>query len=180
MTPEQRRDKQLTVAKKARSYLDSLTPIRDVETRAALMHDKIAEGIRGICSEQQGCFNQKQTETLAAIAVHLALVMDPSQQRPAGLIGKARHEFAELSILRKLAALGAIIALLVGVGQLGIWGASAVGFGYRMLSPPAAEADPVTTNPQSSWPNALPGKPDISSSSQSKERTEPVKPAVKP
>lgn len=143
MTPAEHKEKQLTVAKKARGYLDSLAPIKDVETRAAIMHDKIGEEIRAICADRQGTFNLKQVDALAAIAVHLAIVMDPSLKEGNGLWPKLRAEFRGLSAVAKTGAYAALISLAVGLIQLSIWGVNGALAGWRWYAEKEASAAPA-------------------------------------
>ncbi len=123
-SPTERREVQLQKAEKVRDFLGKTDSVRDLAARATLMHDRVADSVRDICAQDGGCFNDKQITILADIAIHIALLMDPSQKKPTGLWGRFWFEFRELSVLSRIGALSGVVALAVGVLTIGAWGVS--------------------------------------------------------
>lgn len=137
---EEKREKQLQAAAKARKLLDSLTPVRDVQARAEIIHTKIAEGIRTVCAENPQSFNAKQVSALADIAVHLFVIMDPNQKEPTSFWGKCKAEFLTFSPFGKITAIGAVFALIAGLFSFGQMAYSGAMSAWGSFSEPAVAA----------------------------------------
>lgn len=121
-SPIERREVQLQKAEKVRDFLGKTDSVRDLAARATLMHDRVADSVRDICAQEGGCFTDKQITILADIAIHIALLMDPTQKKPTGLWGRFWFEFRELSMLSRIGALSGVVALIVGVITISVWG----------------------------------------------------------
>ena len=146
-TPTTQREKKIAAAESARALIDGLGDIRDLQARATVLHDRVSEGIKSICA-QDACFNAKQTETLTTIAVHLALMFDSDLKTPTGFFAKLRHEFSHLSAIGKIGAIGVIVTLLGGAGQIG---GSVYHFGMSYF-PAVASADQNTQKAEKDAP----------------------------
>ena len=127
-SPIDRRQQQLQKAEKARDFLSKTDSVKDIGTRAALLHDRIADSVRDICSEEDNCFNETQIKILSDIAVHIALLMDPSQKRASSFLGKLRGELREATISNRIILFSALVAMFIGVAQMASWGVGQVAY----------------------------------------------------
>lgn len=110
-----------------------------------MLHDRVSEGIRTICTQNQG-FNQKQTEVLTEIAVHLALLFDSDMKAPAGFLRKLRVEVGRLGPVGKITFVGVAVTLLIGVAQIAHFGWT---YAEGYITPPteAEELEQITSIP---------------------------------
>ncbi|TPM59173.1 hypothetical protein FJ959_09905 [Mesorhizobium sp. B2-2-4] len=154
-SPTERREVQLQKAEKVRDFLGKTDSVKDLATRATLMHDRVADSVRDICAQENDCFNDRQITILADIAIHVALLMDPSQKKPKGLWGRFWYEFRELSMLSRVGALSGVLALGIGLLTMGAWSVSGIKLAMTWMDKQsvAAEIQPGTA------PKAAPTEP---------------------
>ncbi|MGE6743499.1 hypothetical protein ACQKGC_24805 [Allorhizobium pseudoryzae] len=129
-SPAELRERKIRAAEQARSLIDGLGKSHDLNARATMLHDRVSEGIKTICSQDQS-FTQNQTEVLTEIAVHLALLFDADMRSPSGFWPKLKHEVSAMGPVGKLTFLGAVVALSIGLAQIAAWGWSLLPDGDR-------------------------------------------------
>ncbi|MDH4415014.1 MAG: hypothetical protein QE484_17035 [Rhizobium sp.] len=143
-TPAELREKKIKAAEKARSLIDGLGKSHDLDARATMLHDRVSEGIKTICAQNQG-FDQRQTEILTEIAVHLALLFDGELKPPTGFWRRLKAEFSGMSPVGKLGLIAVAITIAVGVAQIGS-GVYSLGYSWFMEVKPA-EAQSTSRSP---------------------------------
>jgi len=160
--PSQRRAEALEKAGKARDFLDTIDSVKDLQTRATVLHDRIADSVRDICGENGDVFTEPQIALLSDIAAHIVLLMDPSQKKPTKGLAKLRHEFRELSAIEKVAKLGLLVGLVVGIITIGTNGVTWAYKAYDMIAVPGVPGSAVARRPLSAPipPNSAPNKQD--------------------
>lgn len=158
--PSQRRAEALEKAGKARDFLITIDSVRDLTTRATVLHDRIADSVREICGESADVFNEDQIALLSDIAVHITLLMDPHQKKPTKGFARLRHEFGELSAMDKLAKAGIMVSLVIGFGTIASWGyIGAVDAWHYAASQSVAEAGVQPTTKTSAESEVKPTEP---------------------
>jgi hypothetical protein len=151
--PVEQREKMIKAAEKARLLISRPRDTDNFEVRATVLHDRVSEGIKTICAEHSA-FDARQTEALTEISVHLALLFDQHLQPPDTFLKRLRHEVGAMGAVGRLAFLGGLVALTIGLAQIAHWGFSVGKGAWSSLtsqsvaghSPERSETAPVGTS----------------------------------
>lgn len=166
LPPAQSRERKLKKAREVREFLDALSPVRDIEARAKISHDRVTESVREICAGENPPFTEPQIEVLAEIAAQVAFLNDPSLSMPKGLWARGKAEYSKLGVLEKIAVWGGLIAMAIGVVQLGQFAVQSGDWAIRQFQsrPTEAQAMQGDAVPGTSGKLNLPKSGDPSSS----------------
>lgn len=154
MTAQETIEKRIKAAKASGELIHSLAQLSNAQHRHAFMHDKIKDALLEICAENKAkhgqVFSDDQVDCLISICFHIAFIMDPRNNAPAGMLQRIKSGWSELKIAEKAGVLVAVPACIVGLLQIGEYGVSAGNRGYEFLfkQPQAEETIPARPAPE--------------------------------